>query len=148
MQDFREQIYSMHGVAMFERNLLFILDALFTIIILAAFYFLKPTGRLEFILLGVITVVFIIGGFVAYNATRRQLAALIALQFLYSKLADDETIKFVTETMQLEEVEIKRIHLTGLTDEKLRDGLMLAGHVIDAIVTQIESARKNGTPTA
>ena len=40
MQDFRRQIYSMHKLAQFERNLLFILAGCFSIIILAAFYFL------------------------------------------------------------------------------------------------------------
>jgi hypothetical protein len=148
MQDFLRQIEIMYRRALFERVLLIVLAVAFSFIILAAFYFLRVTSTQGIFLLGVIAAVFVIGGLVSNNVIRRQVAMLRGLQFLYSKLADDETIKVVVETMQIEDVDVKRIHLTGLTDEKLRDGLMLAGHVIDAIVSQIEKEKRelNGKP--
>jgi len=144
MLEFQNQIDLTFRVAVFERNLSLILTALFIVVILAVFYFLKPIGWLDFSLLGIIAASFLIVCAVAYNAMSREIAMLDGLQFLYSKLANDETISFVSETMKVESAEIERIHLSGLTDAKLRDGLMLAGNVIDAIIRQIENGKQNG----
>jgi len=124
MEYLREQIHEMYRVAIFERNLLIILAFVFSIVILLAFHFLNPASILEFILLGVIAVVFVAGGLVAGNSARRQIAMMDALKFLYHRLAEDESVQFGFETMQVESAEAREVSI--------------AWHMIDELIARIQ----------
>lgn len=124
MQDLRQQIYAMHRIALFERTLLLVLYIIFPMILLSTFFFLNPTNTLEYILLTIIAVMFVIACFVSNNISQRQIWMVDGLQFFYSKLAEDESVKFAAEAMQVEKVE--------------SDDLAIAWHMIDELIARIQ----------
>jgi hypothetical protein len=141
MQDFQRQIDNMHKVVLRERNAWIIAVIISTALITAAFYYSFPNTAIEFILIGLIVVGFVVIRFISFRSITRQIAMLEGMQFLYSRLANDTTIGFVTETMQAEEVaevigQVKDVK-TG-DGEKLRAGLLLAGNLISAMLVQAD----------
>ena len=137
MSYLREQISEMYRRAIFDRNLLIVLAFLFSIIILLAFNFMNPASTLEFILLAVIAAVFVAGGLVAERSVRHRIEMMDALKFLYSRLAEDESVKFGFETMQAQSEEAREVSI--------------AWHMIDQLVARIQKGnggKKNGKPDA
>jgi len=138
MQNVREQIHAMHKSAIFERNLLVILAFISAVIISLAFHFLNPRSTLEFILLAIIAVVFVVGGIVAGNAARKQIAMMDGLEFLYSRLVQDTTVRFGMEVMQAGDIEARDV--------------AIAWHMIDELIARIGKGngerKKNGKPNS
>lgn len=150
MQDFQRQIERTRQVMGRERNLWLALVALSTILLVVVFYFAGPNDLIDFALIGIVFVTFTTIRFVSYNMMKRQLSMLGNMQILYSRLADDETIGFVTETMKVEEngEAAKKRELIGLgaMDPKLHQELISAMRVLTALVVEIEKMQKDEHP--
>lgn len=152
MDDFQRQIDRMHHDIMRERNLWFALVAVSTVLIVAVFYLAGPNSIIDYILIATVFVAFTVIRFVSYSAMKRQIAMLEGMQFLYSRLANDTTVKFVSESMKVEDdaAKIEKLCEQKASDDQiLRQQIILAGHIVEAIVAEVEKHKAtNGNSKA
>lgn len=141
MDDFQRQIDRMHKDILRERYLWFVMVAISTALIVAVFYVAGASSFMDYALIVTVFVTFSVIRLVSYRAMKRQVAMLEGMQFLYSRLADDTTVKFVSESMKVDEDadRVKKMLDQRMSDEQiLREQLILAGRIVDAIVAEVE----------
>lgn len=159
MDEFQRQIDKMHSDILHERNLWIVLVIISTALIVVVFYIAGPSSLIDYALIATVFIAFSVIRIVSYRAMKRQIAMLEGMMFLYSRLADDTTIQFVSESMKVEKdaEEIKKMSERHIGDDKiLKSKLVLAGNIVEAIVTEVdkhkaatgtqeENAKSNGT---
>lgn len=152
MRDFQRQIDHAHETILRERTLWLVLVAVSTVMLMIVFYFAGPNQLIDYILIGAVLVAFTTIRFISYKMIAHQISTLELMQTLYSRLADDETIGFSTETMKVEAngEAAKKIYLAGLgaTDRQLHDEMISAMRILSALLIEIEKQRGNESTDA
>ena len=148
MDDFQRQIDLMHRDILRERNLWFILVVISTALIVAVFFFSGANSL--YILIVTVFVTFSVVCLVSYRAMKRQIAMLEGMHYLYSRLANDTTVKFVSESMKIEEdtQKIKQMGDERASDDKiLRSQIILAARIVEAIVVEVDRHKATANAT-